>query len=186
MKLANSNDSLAQNKLLILYVLNKVSKPLNSEELLKLVLSITDINYFYFQQFLLDLLENKYIANYNSEGICLYIITDAGKETLELTENIIPGILKLKIDSTFKDELSDIKEELSVVSEFIPESEKEYFVKCKLIENNKPLLDFTLFAGSREQAKSMADNWKENAHEIYPKLFKLMIADTSGDTIADE
>ena len=59
MKLTSDNETLAQNKVLILYILNTVNKPVNNDELLKLVLSITDMNYFYFQQFLLDLIENK-------------------------------------------------------------------------------------------------------------------------------
>lgn len=175
MKLADDNNSLAQNKLLILYILNKVNKPLNSDELLKLVLSITDMNYFYFQQFLLDLLENKYIANYSSDNSTIYIITTEGKQALELTENMIPGILKLKVDSTFKDNLSDIQDEFSVIAEFVPESENEYFVKCKLVENSKPLLDITLFAGSRMQANNIVDNWKQNADKIYPEIFKLLV-----------
>lgn len=174
MKLADDNNSLAQNKLLILYILNKVNKPLNSDELLKLVLSITDMNYFYFQQFLLDLLENKYIANYSAENSTIYIITTEGKQALELTENMIPGILKLKVDSTFKDNLSDIQDELSVIAEFVPESENEYFVRCKLVENSKSLLDITLFAGSRTQANNIVDNWKQNADKIYPEIFKLL------------
>lgn len=174
MKLAEDSNSLAQNKLLVLYIMNKVNKPLNHDELLKLVLSITDMNYFYFQQFLLDLLENKYIVNYDSEGISLYAITEAGKVALQLTENIIPGILKLKVDSTFKDSLSDIQDELSVVAEFIPESENEYFVKCKLVENNKPLLEVTVFAGSRVQANAIVNNWQENANVLYPKIFEML------------
>ena len=174
MKLAEDNEHLAQNKLLILYILSKLNKPLNSDELLKLVLNITDMNYFYFQQFLLDLLEKKYIINYSSDNHSLYEITDEGKRTLELTSNIIPGILKLKVDSEFKDNLSEIKEEFSVTAEFIPESENEYVVRCKLNENNKNLLDIMLFAGSRTQANNIVQNWKQNAYTIYPEIFKLL------------
>ena len=64
MKLTSDNETLAENKVLILYILNKIDKPVNNDELLQLVLSAQDMNYFYFQQFLLDLLENKYIETY--------------------------------------------------------------------------------------------------------------------------
>ena len=64
MKLTSDNETLAENKVLILYILNKIDKPVSNDELLQLVLSIEDMNYFYFQQFLLDLLENKYIETY--------------------------------------------------------------------------------------------------------------------------
>lgn len=110
MKLTSDNETLAENKVLILYILNKIDTPVSNNELLQLVLSIEDMNYFYFQQFILDLLENKYIEEYrqeeNSEPI--YRLTSAGKSTLELTKDLIPGIVKLKIDSTIKGELDNI------------------------------------------------------------------------------
>ena len=173
MKLSSDNETLAENKVLILYILNKVNKPLSNNALLKLVISITDMNYFYFQQFLLDLIENKYIITYKKEET-LYEITDSGKEALELTQDIIPGILKFRIDSNFKENLDVIKDEFSITADFIPQSEKEYSVKCKLVENNKTLFEIQVFAGSHEQAKLITENWKNNASDIYPKLLEIL------------
>ena len=68
MKLTSDNETLAENKVLILYILNKIDTPVSNNELLQLVLSIEDMNYFYFQQFILDLLENNYIEEYKEEG----------------------------------------------------------------------------------------------------------------------
>ena len=52
MQLSSDKSLLAESKVLILYILYKANKPLTNEEFLKLVLSVTDMNYFYFQQFL--------------------------------------------------------------------------------------------------------------------------------------
>ena len=57
MKLTSDNETLAEGKVIILYILNKLPNPISNEGLYKLVLSINDMNYFYFQQFLLDLME---------------------------------------------------------------------------------------------------------------------------------
>ena len=51
MKLSSDKDTMAELKALILYILYKINKPITNDEFLKLVLTITDINYFYFQQF---------------------------------------------------------------------------------------------------------------------------------------
>ena len=59
MKLTQDGEILAENKVLILYLLNKLDQPITNDGLLRLVLSVMDMNYFYFQQFLLDLLEIK-------------------------------------------------------------------------------------------------------------------------------
>ena len=75
LKLTSDNETLAENKVLILYLLNKVGKPISNDALLNLVLAVTDMNYFYFQQFLLDLLENGYIMNYYKDDHSFYEIT---------------------------------------------------------------------------------------------------------------
>lgn len=176
MKLTSDNETLAENKVLILYILNKIDKPVSNDELLQLVLSIEDMNYFYFQQFLLDLLENKYIETYKENHFSeqIYRLTSTGKQTLELTKDLIPGIVKLKIDSTIKGELQDIEDEVSIISEFTPEDDGGFIVTCKIIEHNKTIFEVSTFAGSREQAKFISDNWKENAINIYPSMINLL------------
>lgn len=176
MKLTSDNETLAENKVLILYILNKIDRPVNNDELLQLVLSVEDMNYFYFQQFLLDLLENKYIETYKENDYTeqIYKITNSGRETLELTKDLIPGIIKLKIDSTIKGELQDIEEEVSIISEFTPDDDGGFIVTCKVVEHNKTIFEVATFAASREQAKYISDNWKENAINIYPNMINLL------------
>lgn len=176
MKLTSDNETLAENKVLILYILNKIDRPVSNDELLQLVLSIEDMNYFYFQQFLLDLLENKYIETYKENNFSeqIYRLTTSGKDALELTKDLIPGIVKLKIDSTIKGELQDIEEEISIISEFTPEDDGGFIVTCKIIEHNKTIFEVSTFAASREQAKFISDNWKENAVNIYPNIINLL------------
>ena len=175
MKLASDNETLAENRALILYILNKVSKPISNDALLKLVISIENMNYFYFQQFLLDLLENKYIINYMKNGESIYELTSEGKNALELTNDLIPGILKFKVDNDFKETLTTIENEVSITADFIPESENSYTVQCKISENNNILFELKTFAGSREQAQAICDNWNKNAGKIYPKILKILL-----------
>ncbi len=172
MLLSSSDKNLAEGKVLILYILKKIGKPVTNDELLKVVSVLTDMNYFYFQQFLLDLMDNKYVV-YNENGM-VYSLTKEGEETLSLTSDLIPGIHKLRIDSNLKDNINQVEEEVSITSDFIPINENEYNVKCKIVENNVTMFEITTYAGSREHAKQIADNWKENAQEIYPQILNLL------------
>ncbi|MCI8362043.1 MAG: DUF4364 family protein [Clostridia bacterium] len=174
MKLSSDNETLAENKVLILYILNKVGKSISNDSLLNLVLAVTDMNYFYFQQFLLDLIENKYIVSYSKDTSTLYEITDFGRETLTLTQDIIPGIIKLRVDSNFKDELVSFEDKHSVIAEYIPRSENNYIVTCKIIDNNDTIFEVKTFAGSREKAKDIVDNWNNNADSIYPEILTVL------------
>lgn len=177
MKLTTDKDTLAEYKALILYILYKVNKPITNDEFLKLVLSITDINYFYFQQFLLDLLETKYITSYKNDDNILYTITNEGIEALKLTGDMIPGILKLKVDNNFKNELDIIENEVSITAEYMPKGEKSYVVKCKIVENGETMFELKTFAGSTEKAKFIVENWKNNAIDIYPKIINALNGD---------
>ena len=67
MKLASDDETLAENKVLILYALNKANKPLTNDVLYKIVLAAANMNYFYFQQFMLDLIEVGYICSFQKE-----------------------------------------------------------------------------------------------------------------------
>lgn len=176
MKINTDNETIAENKVLILYILDTIDKPVTNEALFELVLSIQDINYFYFQQFILDLLENKYITKVKEDehSETVYKLTSSGKQTLELTKDMIPGIIKLKIDNTIKGELGEIEEEVSIVSEFAPGNKDDFIVTCKIVENNRTIFEVSISAASREQAKFISDNWKEKAIDIYPKMINLL------------
>lgn len=177
MKLNSDEQTLAESKVLLLYILNKVGKAISHNELLALVSSVSDMNYFYFQQFLLDLLEDHYIIRYEKEENEIYELTNEGKEALKLTIDIIPGILKLNVDSQFKQSLETIKDQFSISAEYTPLSEKEFTVRCRIIENNNTIFDIQAHAGSREQAKKIVNNWNTKASEIYPKILENLIGE---------
>ena len=169
-----NNNSLAENKVLILYSLNTIKKDLTNNDLFKIISAINNINYFYFSDIIGDLITSKLIGTYTKEEKEFLEITSAGKNSLELTLDILPGIVKLKADNLFKKELSIIEEEHAVTAEYIPENEKDYTVKCKIVENNKTVFALKIFAGSNEQAKKIADNWRKNASNIYPQIMNLL------------
>ncbi len=177
MKLTSNDETLAESKVLILYILNNVKKAINNNTLYKIVLSVLDMNYFYFQQFLLDLIKSDFVLTYEQEEQNMYLITEKGIRTLELTEDILPGILKLQVDTNLKYALDDANEENSIVAEYTPINENYYNVTCKIMENNECLFEVKTFAGSREQAKQIVENWKRHAGTMYPQLLEILTQD---------
>ena len=170
----NYNNSLVENKVLILYTLNAIGKDITDNALFKIVSNINDINYFYFSELLVDLVESKLVGKYTKDEQIVFEITSEGKNSLELTLDALPGLIKLKADNTLKEELVNIAEESSITAEYIPENEKDYTVKCKIVENNRTVFEVRTFAGSNEHAKRIADNWRKNANTIYPQILNLI------------
>lgn len=175
MEINSEKYTLAENKLLILYTLSKVGKPISHNKLQELIISICDMNYFFLQQFLLDLQEDKYVNKFESNLEDYYELTEEGKQGLELAIDLLPGILKLEIDSKFKENFDNIKNKSSVIAEYMPISEKEFLVKCKIIENDTIIFSIETYAGSREQASQMVNNWNKNAADIYPEILNILI-----------
>ena len=173
----STNNSLAENKVLILYILNNINREITDTDLQKLVTPVNNINYFYFRDILIDLVNSKLIGTYTKDEKTVYKITTEGKESLDLTVDMLPGIFKLKADGLLEKELISIADEEAVSAEYIPENENDYTVKCKIVENNNIIFEVKTFAGSNEQAKIIAENWRKNAKSIYPKIMNLLKSD---------
>ena len=174
---SDTTTTLAENKVLILYLLNLINDDIRQDDLFKIISSINNINYFYFKQILTDLIDSKLVGSYTKEEEPVIRITSEGKNAYILTKDVLPGILKLKADHIFKKEFSNIEEESSVIAEFIPKNENNYTVKCKIVENNETIFEVRTFAGTRERAKRLVDNWNNNANKIYPKILNLLLND---------
>lgn len=177
MSSSDNTTALAENKVLILYTLNKISNGIIEDGLYKIISSINDVNYFYFKEVLTDLLDSKLVGKFtkDEEEESVLKITSDGKNALSLTLDVLPGILKLKADNVFNEEFSSISDETSVIAEFIPKSENDYTIKCKIIEKNETIFEVRTFAGSRERAKKIVDNWNKNASKIYPKILDMLL-----------
>ena len=171
--------ALAENKVLILYTLSQIQNGLSNDGLYKIISSINDVNYFYFKEVLTDLLDSKLVGMFtkDEEDESVLKITSEGKNALSLTIDVLPGILKLKADNVFKKEFPSIADKTSVIAEFIPRSENDYTIKCKVIEKNETIFEVRTFAGSRDRAKKIVDNWNKNASKIYPKILDLLLED---------
>ena len=167
--------TLAENKVLILYILYLLDKDIRQDDLFKIISSINDINYFYFKQIITDLIDSKLVGMYTKEEEQVIEITTEGKNAYLLTKDVLPGILKLKADNVFQREFSSIEDESSIIAEFIPKNENEYTVKCKIVENNETIFEVRTFAGSRDRAKQNVDNWNKNASSIYPKILNMLL-----------
>ncbi len=178
MSSSDNTTALAENKVLILYILNQIQSGIIEDGLYKIITTINNINYFYFKEVLTDLLDSKLVGKFTKdEEDCVIKITSEGINALSLTLDVLPGILKLKADNIFKKEFSSITNETSIIAEFTPKSENDYIIKCKIIEKNETIFEVQTYAGSRDRAKKIVDNWNNNASKIYPKILNILLED---------
>ena len=101
MSSSDNTTALAENKVLILYILNHFPNGVLEDGLYKIISSVNDVNYFYFKEVLTDLLDSKLVGLFtkDEDEESVLKITSEGKNALSLTIDVLPGILKLKADN---------------------------------------------------------------------------------------
>lgn len=171
------NKNLVENKILILYVLNEINKDITNDSLFDIISSINNLNYFYFQQYLDDLINSNFVGKYMKDEECVLQITQDGKKSLDFTISLLPGIIKLDANTVLKEKLPSIEDASSITSEYMPKDEDNYIIKCKIIENNESIFEIKTVAGSREMATKITENWNNNAYKLYPKLLNILLKD---------
>lgn len=169
-----SKKEIVENKLILLYLINKIKIPISNLQITKLILENKFMNYFLLQQFLSELIDNKFLITENSEGKQLLQITEAGIKTLEYFEERIPAGIKSNIDNTFAVIRKKMKNETLITADFMPVSESEFISTCKVGEDNFSLMELKVTVGTKKDARKICENWKKSSQEIYSEIIEIL------------
>lgn len=170
-----SKKEIVENKLILLYLINKINLPVSNLQITKLILENKFMNYFLLQQFLTELGESKFLESVSSDNKVLLKITTSGKQTLEYFSGLIPPGIKSNIDNTFSEIRKGIKNETLITADFVPESENEFIATCKVGEDNFSLMEINVTVGTKQDARRICDNWKKHSQAIYSEIIDVMI-----------
>jgi predicted transcriptional regulator len=168
---------LADNKLLLLYIFNKIKYPVSNLKITQIVLENDFMNYFTFQQYLTELINSNLLKVIENENKKRINITDLGAEVLAMFENRLSSIKKEKANQYLNKRIDLIKKELTVSSDFNIDNENSYIVNLKAFENEKTLIDIKLNIATNKQANDLCIKWRNDASELYNKVINLLISD---------
>ena len=101
MENSDNTVALAENKVLILYLLNQIPNGIIENGLYKIVTSINNVNYFFFKQVLTDLIDTKLVGQITKdEDETIIKITSEGKNALSLEPATVLTSNKVSLFST--------------------------------------------------------------------------------------
>lgn len=164
---------LAESKLLLLYIINKIDLPISNNQITQIVLENNLLNYFTFQQYLNELISSNCLTQTEKSGKNRLIMTKEGKNVLELFKDRISQNKQGIIDEYLKQFQTDIAKALTVTADYDIEGNNDYIVDLKVIENNSLLLNVKLNVASNEQAKAICRKWNENPSKYYSEIISL-------------
>lgn len=162
------------SKIIVLYILDIAGKPLSIDQIVKFCEEFDDITYFDICSYIDSLKTSNYIDENLEENTMIYSLNDLGRATLKELLELIPGVNLHNIKKMINKNITKVKTDFSIDTTILPIKDDEYKVSCYIKDGNDELVNITLYAGSKEQAKNIAKNWNEKAEEIYNQLLKAM------------
>lgn len=164
----------AEKKLIILYLLDKIDIPLSYNDISSFVLEEDYMNYITLQTCLHEMLETGYLEKDTDKNVARYYITGAGSDVLNQFEDKISQVVVKNVCKYIEENAGRIKKDFEIVANFFIENFSEnpnkYTVKCGAYEDDTTIMEIKLTCDSREQAKKICKNWKENVSQIYGNI----------------
>lgn len=170
-----STVELAENKLLVLYVIKSIKIPISNKQITEIILQNGFINYFTLQQYISELVSSKFIQYSDRNDKKLLLITDRGEKVLSLFKDRLATSKTDIIDNYIKDQIENIKKELTLTATYTVDENNNFIVNLRAIENDSLLIDLKLNVASNKQAIHLCNKWKSNSSEIYNKIMQLLI-----------
>ena len=171
----NSSEEIIYHKLLILRILKKANMPLTNSQITQVVLDTEMMNYFSLQSLLSELTDSKLITTYKESGREYYTLTLNGEESHDYFVSRIPETVMDKVDKYICDNKGNLLADTQIKSSFVKQSDNEYIVNLRVVEDQSNLIDLNLNVSSEKQANSICNNWKKNASEMYTEIISLLI-----------
>ena len=167
-------EELAENKLLLLYILSEAGTPLSKNQVTQVVLENNLMNYFSMQQFLAELVQKELVVCHEDMGRHFYRIHHRGSEVLSLFLIRIPNTLKKDLKQYLTDKGMLMKRENSVQSSYLAESSGTYSVYLKLTPEDGASFEMKVPTASEKNAKKICAYWNEKAPDLCREIVRLL------------
>jgi len=159
-------------KLMILYMLNKVSFPLSNTQITSFFLEKQYTSYFTIQEVINALLADNFICEIPHRNNTQYKLTGETMETITFFCNKLSSEVKEDINDYLNKNHYELKNETSIVSDYHRTTDGDYIVHCQVKEGNTNLIELHIAVPLEQQADIMCANWKTNSQEIYEFIMK--------------
>lgn len=172
----NKYNENAENRLILLYLLDKFKVGLTDLHITELLLENHLMDYFTFQFQLFGLIDTKLVTQrFTDEEHVLFSITPTGKDVLKNLSSTVPSGIRQNIDSLIDPMRSKIRSDNLITADFTPDDENSFSVTCSASEETFTLIKIDVQIGTRNDAIEVCHNWKKHSQEIYSEIIESLI-----------
>ncbi len=163
-----SKSKIAQEKLMILYIIKKSNSTLTYNQLTNFILEFELLNYFTFVQYFGELSNSNFLEKWDSPTIKL---TDFAMQALELLEETIDENARKTIDEIFSSSI-----DVTNVSDarLIPTEDGKCIINLSISKEIDDNFNFSFTTDTIDDAKKIEKIWYKRNKEIYEKLLNVI------------
>jgi hypothetical protein len=164
-------EAIAQNKLLILYLLKSINIQLSELQILRIVSDNNWLNYFDLKECMFELIESHLVEQRDTPSGLFYSISEAGSNTVFYLEKELPASVRKAVDTYCEANRDELRLETELCADYIKIDEGEYKVMLKVLENQVPVFELNLVTYSQASAEAFINKWKHVAPKIYKNTY---------------
>lgn len=162
-------------KLIILSMLSKVDFELTNSQISSFILEEQYTDYFTVQETLSDMIESGLLEAKTIRNSTRYLLTDSGRETLEYFKNDISEAIQKDIESYFRRNKLQMRNENAITADYDRTASNEYITRLQVKEKDAVLVEVALTVPLERQAIALCDNWKKKSQQIYGYLMEQLM-----------
>mgnify|MGYP002511009205 CR=1 FL=1 len=165
-----TQDPLTLYKLIVLYMLNRVSFPLTKAQVGDFILEKEYTNFLTLQQVIAELIDAELVQAHADRNRTHLAITGEGRETLSFFENRINLSIKEDIDRYFNENALEMRNETSILADYYKSVSGDYEAHLRAKEKDVTMVEIKLSVPDEDTAAAICANWQKKNQKIYQYL----------------
>ena len=161
--------------ILLCYLIHKIGKPVEAEQLYEIAISTGVINYFSYLDSVDYLTKNKLLTLEKIDGTDHFVITPKGTACAKELKKYAPKSYRDQLVLAALRYFTRLKYEQELKVEYIP-IENGYYTQIRCLDANNDLMDLKLFAPDLTQAKLIGEKIMLNPSGFYGKVIELALS----------
>ena len=161
--------------ILLCYLMYKINKPIETEQLYEIAIGTEIINYFYYQDSIDYLIKNSLISVYEEDNKNFFKLEAKGMECARRLKNYAPKSYRDKLVLAALRYFARIKAEHEMKIDYIP-IKNGYYTRVRCLDKDCDLMDLKLYAPDLTQAKLLGEKIMLNPAGFYGKIVELALS----------
>jgi len=158
-------------KVLILFILQRISEPVSLDELAELTLCDGAISYFDFAECVSELVASDHISADGDR----YLITEKGARNGAITEGGLPYSVRVKAERSAAAANARLRREAMITTSREIRRGGGYTVSLALSDGIGEIMSMELLAANEKQAAALEDGFRTKAEEVFNHLIGMLL-----------